>query len=47
MSVLTYDVENVILKIYSHFSACREELKKFVAIDEGEFHDLTMYIDNI
>lgn len=43
MGFLTYDVENVILKIYSHFSvsACRrEELKKFVAIAEGEFHEL-------
>lgn len=47
MGFLTYDVENVILKIYSHFSvsACRrEELKKFVAIAEGEFHELKRHI---
>lgn len=47
MSFLDYDVENVILKIYSHFSvsACRrEELKKFVAIVEGDFHELKRHI---
>lgn len=47
MGFLTYDVENVILKIYSHFSvsACRrEELKMFVAIVEGDFHELKRHI---
>lgn len=47
MNFLSHDVENVILKIYSHFSvsACRrEELKKFVAIVEGDFHEIKRHI---
>ncbi|KAK5647840.1 hypothetical protein RI129_002732 [Pyrocoelia pectoralis] len=47
MSCLNYDIENIILKIYSHFSvsACRrEELKTFVALAEGEFHEIKRHI---
>lgn len=44
---LNYDIENIILKIYSHFSvsACRrEELKIFVALAEGDFHEVKRHI---
>ncbi|XP_026744936.1 uncharacterized protein LOC113506291, partial [Trichoplusia ni] len=47
MNCLNYDIENIILKIYSHFSvsACRrEELKRFVALAEGEFHEIKRHI---
>lgn len=47
MNCLNYDIENIILKIYSHFSvsACRrEELKRFVAVAEGEFHEIKRHI---
>lgn len=43
MNFLSIDIENIILKIYSHFSISavrREELKKFVAAVEGEWHEL-------
>lgn len=47
MNCLTQDVENIILKIYSHFSSSavrREELKKFVASVNGEWHELKRHV---
>lgn len=47
MGWLKCDIENLILKIYSHFSvsACRrEELKCFVAAVEGEWHELKRHV---
>lgn len=47
MGYLIFDIENIILKIYSHFSvsACRrEELKKFVSMVDGEFHEIKRHI---
>lgn len=43
VNFLSYDIENVILKIYSHFShsAIRsEKLKKFIDMVDGDFHEL-------
>lgn len=47
MNFFRIDVENIILKIYSHFSVSavrREELKKFVAAVEGEWHELKRHV---
>ena len=47
MQFLDHDVENVILKIYSHFSVSavrREELKKFVKMVEGDFHEFKRHV---
>lgn len=45
MSFLSRDIENVILKIYAHFSAVRrEELKKFVASVDKNFHDIRRHV---
>lgn len=47
MSVLSHDIENVILKIYAHFSHSavrREELKKFVASVDGDFHEIKRHV---
>ncbi|XP_047999563.1 uncharacterized protein LOC125236694 [Leguminivora glycinivorella] len=47
MGILNCDVENIVLKIYSHFSssACRrEELKAFVAVLDGEWHELIRHV---
>ena len=47
MGYLTCDIENVVLKIYSHFSvsACRrEELKNFVSMVDGKFHEIKRHI---
>lgn len=47
MNFLSIDVENIISKMYSHFSVSgvrREELKKFVAAVEGEWHELKRHV---
>lgn len=47
MNFLSYDIENVILKIYSHFSHSavrREELKKFIDMVDGDFHELKRHV---
>ena len=47
INVLRVDVENIILKIYSHFSMSatrREELKQFVAAVDGEWHELKRHV---
>ncbi|KAG6438962.1 hypothetical protein O3G_MSEX000365 [Manduca sexta] len=47
MGYLICDIENIVLKIYSHFSvsACRrDELKKFVSMVDGEFHEIKRHI---
>ncbi|RVE40922.1 hypothetical protein evm_014426 [Chilo suppressalis] len=47
MNFLSYDIENVILKIYAHFSHSavrREELKKFVASVDGDFHEIKRHV---
>ncbi|XP_061727678.1 uncharacterized protein LOC133532840 [Cydia pomonella] len=47
MDFLSYDVENVILKIYSHFAHSavrREELKKIVEAVDGNFHELKRHV---
>lgn len=47
MGFLMYDIENVVLKIYSHFSHSavrREELKKFVASVNGDFHEIKRHV---
>lgn len=47
MNFLRVDVENIILKIYSHFSMSatrREELKQFVAAVDGEWHELKRHV---
>lgn len=47
MNFLSYDIENVILKIYSHFSHSavrREELKKFIDMVDGDFYELKRHV---
>lgn len=47
MSFLSHDIENVILKMYAHFSHSavrREELKKFVASIDGDFHEIKRHV---
>ncbi|XP_063384718.1 uncharacterized protein LOC134670827 [Cydia fagiglandana] len=47
MDFLSYDIENVILKIYSHFAHSavrREDLKKFVEAADGNFHELKRHV---
>lgn len=47
MSFLSYDIENVILKIYAHFSHSavrREELKRFIESVDGDFHEVKRHV---
>ncbi|XP_047517164.1 uncharacterized protein LOC125057485 [Pieris napi] len=47
MGYLICDIENIVLKIYSHFSvsACRrDDLKKIVTMVDGEFHEIKRHI---
>lgn len=47
MSFLSHDIENIILKIYAHFSHSavrREELKQFVASVDGDFHEIKRHV---
>lgn len=47
MSFLSYDIENVILKIYAHFchsAVKREELKKFIESVDGDFHEVKRHV---
>lgn len=47
MNFLSYDIENIILKIYAHFSHSavrREELKKFIESVYGDFHELKRHV---
>lgn len=47
MGFLSYDIENVILKIYAHFSHSavrREELKRFIASVDGDFHEVKRHV---
>lgn len=47
MNFLSQDIENVVLKIYAHFSHSavrREELKKFVASVDDDFHEIKRHV---
>jgi len=47
MGFLSYDIENMILKIYAHFSHSsvrREELKRFITSVDGDFHEVKRHV---
>lgn len=44
---MAFDVERVVLKVYSHFQASalrRENLKEFVEYTELEWHELVKHV---